>query len=136
MNILVLCTGNSCRSQLLHGFLKQYTSLNVYSAGIETHGLNAKAVLVMKELGIDISDHTSNNVVEYENISFDYLLTVCDHASEHCPIFPQKVKRIHHSFKDPAKAVGTTDEILDEFRVVRDEIKQFAEIFYSKLTID
>jgi len=135
MNILVLCTGNSCRSQLLHGFLKQYKELNVYSAGIETHGLNAKAVRVMSEIDIDISAHVSNNVDEYKDIPFDYLITVCDHASENCPIFPQKVTRIHNSFKDPAKAIGTSDEILDEFRAVRDEIKIFSDQFYTKLAI-
>lgn len=130
-NILVLCTGNSCRSQIAQGYLQQFlgTSANVYSAGIETHGVNPKAIEVMLEDGIDISHHTSNNVNEYRNIEFDFVITVCDNAKENCPYFPAKTKNIHHNFPDPAKAFGTEDEILNEFRDVRELIKTFAKEF-------
>ena len=127
MNILVLCTGNSCRSQLAEGYLRHFHGdvATVYSAGIETHGVNPRAIAVMKEDGIDISSHTSNHVDEYVHINFDLVLTVCDHASEQCPIFPGAVKRVHHNFPDPAKAKGTEKEVLNAFRSVRDEIKSF-----------
>lgn len=130
-NILVLCTGNSCRSQLAEGYLRHFAGAKaqIYSAGIETHGVNPKAVQVMAEEGIDISGHTSNHVDEYVNIPFDYVITVCDNANEACPFFPGKVKRFHHNFPDPAKAKGTADEIMDEFRRVRDMIKVYAEEF-------
>ncbi|CAF3326882.1 unnamed protein product [Rotaria sp. Silwood2] len=130
-NILVLCTGNSCRSQIAQGYLQQYlgTSANVYSAGIETHGVNPKAIEVMLEDGIDISHHTSNNINEYRNIDFDFVITVCDNAKENCPYFPATTKNVHHNFPDPAKAVGTEDEILNEFRDVRELIKTFAKEF-------
>lgn len=130
-NILVLCTGNSCRSQILHGFLNQILKdkVNVYSAGIETHGLNPNAVKTMSEIGIDIGSHTSNHVLEYENIDFDFMITVCDHAHENCPYIPGNVVRIHYNFPDPAKATGTKDEIDQEFARVRDLIKNFAENF-------
>ena len=127
MNILVLCTGNSCRSQLAEGYLRHFHGdvATVYSAGIETHGVNPRAIAVMKEDGIDISSHRSNHVDEYVHINFDLVLTVCDHASEQCPIFPGAVKRVHHNFPDPAKAKGTEEEVMNEFRSVRDEIKSF-----------
>lgn len=130
-NILVLCTGNSCRSQILHGFLNQILKdkVNVYSAGIETHGLNPNAVKTMSEIGIDIGSHTSNHVLEYENIDFDFIITVCDHAHENCPYIPGNAVRIHYNFPDPAKATGTKDEIDQEFGRVRDLIKNFAENF-------
>lgn len=130
-NILVLCTGNSCRSQILHGFLNQILKdkVNVYSAGIETHGLNPNAVKTMSEIGIDIGSHTSNHVLEYENIDFDFIITVCDHAHENCPYIPGNAVRIHYNFPDPAKATGTKDEIDQEFGRVRDLIKNFAQNF-------
>lgn len=123
--ILVLCTGNSCRSQLAEGYLRHFAQgkAEVYSAGIETHGVNPKAIQVMKEDGIDISGHTSNHVDEYSHIDFDYVITVCDNAKESCPYFPTKAKQFHHNFPDPAKAVGTSEEILNEFRAVRDLVK-------------
>lgn len=129
-NILVLCTGNSCRSQLAEGYLRFFHSekANIYSAGVETHGVNPRAIATMKEDGIDISAHTSNHVDEYLSIPFDLILTVCDHASERCPIFPGKARRIHHNFTDPAKAIGSEEEIMAEFRRVREEIKTFCEI--------
>jgi arsenate reductase len=132
-NILVLCTGNSCRSQIAHGYLEHYAKgrATVYSAGIETHGVNPKAIAVMKEDGIDISDHTSNNVNEYKNIDFDFVITVCDNAKEQCPVFPSKAKFFHQDFPDPAKATGNEEQVMDEFRKVRDRIKVFSEKFIS-----
>jgi arsenate reductase len=128
-NILVLCTGNSCRSQLAEGYLRYFhgDNANVYSAGVETHGVNPRAIATMKEDGLDISAHTSNHVDEYLHIPFDLILTVCDHASERCPIFPSSAKRIHYNFPDPAKATGTEAEITAAFRQVRDEIKSFCQ---------
>jgi arsenate reductase (thioredoxin) len=126
-NILVLCTGNSCRSQLAEGYLRHFHGYiaNIYSAGVETHGVNPRAIHTMLEDGIDISAHTSNHVDEYLQIPFDLVLTVCDHASERCPIFPSTAKRIHHNFSDPAKATGSEEEIREAFRRVREEIKLF-----------
>jgi arsenate reductase len=130
-NILVLCTGNSCRSQLLHGYLRQLlgSKANVYSAGVEVHGLNPRAVQVMAEDGVDIAQHTSNHVEEYAAIPFDYVLTVCDHAQEVCPIFSAAARKLHHSFPDPAKAAGSEEEVLNEFRRVRNQIKAYAHEF-------
>ena len=98
--ILVLCTGNSCRSQMAHGYLQHFAGkeVEVYSAGVETHGVNPRAIATMKEDGIDISHHTSNNVEEYQNIDFDLIITVCDHAKERCPYFPGKAERLHYNF--------------------------------------
>jgi arsenate reductase len=126
-NILVLCTGNSCRSQLAEGYLRHFAGekANIYSAGIETHGVNPMAVRVMAEDHIDISHHTSNNVNEYADVEFDYLITVCDHANEVCPYFPGNVDRFHYNFPDPAKATGSEREVMDEFRRVRDLIKVY-----------
>ena len=129
--ILVLCTGNSCRSQIAHGYLEHYAKdmAEVYSAGIETHGVNPKAIAVMKEDGIDISSHTSNNINEYRNVDFDYVITVCDNAKEQCPVFPSTAKQFHQNFTDPAKVTGTEEEIMQQFRSVRDEIKKFSKEF-------
>jgi len=127
-NVLVLCTGNSCRSQLAEGYIRHFHGhiANVYSAGVETHGVNPKAIATMAADGIDISGHTSNHVDEYLHISFDVIITVCDHASERCPIFPSSAQRIHHNFSDPAKATGSEQEIMAAFAAVRDEIKRFS----------
>lgn len=132
--ILVLCTGNSCRSQIAEGYLRCFAKdkAEIYSAGIETHGVNPKAVATMKEEGIDISHHTSNNIDEYKNIGFDFVITVCDNAKENCPYFPTKAKVLHHNFRDPAKAVGTDEEINQQFRNVRDEIKNYCEKFINE----
>ena len=129
--ILVLCTGNSCRSQIAEGYLRYFAKekAEIYSAGVETHGVNPKAILIMKEVGIDISKHTSNNIDEYFDIDFDFVITVCDNAKERCPFFPTKAKKFHYNFPDPAKAVGTEEEILKEFRVVRQLIKDYSENF-------
>jgi len=132
INILVLCTGNSCRSQIAHGYLSHFTNSNnvtIYSAGVETHGVNPRAIQIMQEDGIAISHHTSNNVEEYFTIPFDYVITVCDHAKEVCPYFPTQAKRLHYNFPDPAKAKGTEDEILAEFRKVREQIKAYCQHF-------
>ena len=126
-NILVLCTGNSCRSQLAEGYLRLFAKgkAEVYSAGIETHGVNPRAVAIMSEDGIDISAQTSNNVNEYMDVAFDYIITVCDNAHERCPYFPSSAKKFHHNFPDPAKASGTEDEITQQFRLVRNQIKEY-----------
>lgn len=103
--------------------------MDVRSAGIETHGVNPRAIAIMKEDGIDISHQTSNNVKEYEKELFDYVITVCDNAKENCPYFPATVKSFHHNFPDPAKAAGTEDEIMNEFRKIRSLIKDYAHKF-------
>lgn len=133
-NILVLCTGNSCRSQIAHGYLQHFAGdrATVYSAGIETHGVNPKAIPVMAEDHIDISGHTSNHVDEYLEIPFDYVITVCDNANEACPYFPGSVKRFHQNFPDPAKATGTEAEVMNEFRRIRDLIKVYSADFIKQ----
>jgi arsenate reductase len=133
-NILVLCTGNSCRSQIAHGFLAAMTEgkAHVYSAGVETHGVNPKAIATMKEIGIDISHHSSNNITEYLDVNFDYVITVCDNAKERCPYFPTKAVKLHYNFPDPAKAIGTDDEINEQFRSVRTMIKTYCEKFVEE----
>lgn len=132
--VLVLCTGNSCRSQLAEGFLRQFADnqAEIYSAGIETHGVNPKAIQVMSEVGIDISAHTSNHVDEYSDINFDYVITVCDNAKESCPYFPHQAVKFHENFPDPAKAKGTDQEIMEEFRRVRELIKDYASTFVKE----
>ncbi|GAB3020772.1 arsenate reductase ArsC [Niabella terrae] len=132
--VLVLCTGNSCRSQIAEGFLRQFAGdkAQIYSAGIETHGVNPKAIKVMAEDGIDISGHTSNNVNEYAGIDFDYVITVCDNAKENCPVFPSKAEKFHYDFPDPAKATGTDEEVMNEFRRVRDMIKKYSQDFVKE----
>ncbi len=131
-NILVLCTGNSCRSQMAHGYLNEFAKhlANTYSAGIETHGLNPGAVAIMKEDQIDISNHTSNHVDEYAEIDFDYIITVCDHANENCPFIPSKnAQRLHHNFFDPSKVEGTDEEKHAAFFKARNEIKTYFKNF-------
>lgn len=133
--ILVLCTGNSCRSQIAEGYLRYFlgNKAEIYSAGIETHGVNPRAIAIMKEDGIDISNHTSNHVDEYQNIDFDVVLTVCDNAKESCPIFPTKAQKLHQNFPDPAKATGTEEEIRQEFRAVRQTIKEYCYSFSKNI---
>jgi len=133
-NILVLCTGNSCRSQIAEGFLRHYAGekANVYSAGVETHGVNPRAISIMNEVGIDISNHTSNHVDEYTNINFDFVITVCDNAKERCPYFPTNAEKFHYNFPDPAKASGTEEEIVNEFRRVRLLIDDYCKDFVEK----
>lgn len=133
-NILVLCTGNSCRSQIAEGYLKYFagSKANIYSAGIETHGVNPRAVAIMKEDGIDISNHTSNHIDEYRNIDFDFVITVCDNAKERCPYFPSQAIKFHYNFPDPAKATGSEEEIMKQFRDVRQQISEYCKNFVSK----
>ncbi len=134
-NILVLCTGNSCRSQMAHGYLRtlQNNAAAIYSAGIETHGLNPGAVAIMAEDAIDITGHTSNHVDEYEGIEWDYIITVCDHAKENCPfIAAPNAERIHHNFFDPSKVVGSEAEKHAAFLKARNEIKEFCSAFVAE----
>ena len=131
MKVLVLCTGNSCRSQMAQGFLKSFDNkLEVHSAGISpAPAVNPGAVRVMAEAGIDISMNSPRSVDEYLNDQWDYVITVCDDANETCPFFSGKVKhRLHMGFEDPSKVTGTEEFIISEFRRVRDEIK---EAFYK-----
>lgn len=133
MKILILCTGNSCRSQMAHGFLQSFDkNLYVRSAGTEASGkLNEKAVAVMKEIGIDISHHTSDSVDLYLGDEWDYVITVCGGANEACPAFMGKVKhRLHMGFEDPSEATGTDEYIWNEFRKTRDGIKEAFYKFY------
>ena len=134
MKILVLCTGNSCRSQIAHGYLQHFAGrrAEIFSAGVETHGVNPRAIAVMKEDGIDIGHHTSNNVDEYGDIAFDHVITVCDNAREACPIFPSHAAKHHHNFTDPAKVMGTEAEVMDAFRTVRGEIKTYCRDFVER----
>jgi arsenate reductase len=135
MKVLILCTGNSCRSQMAHGWLQSFdVSLTVCSAGTQASGkLNEKAVAVMKEAGIDISHHTSDSVVKYLKDEWDYVITVCGGANEACPAFFGKVKhRLHIGFDDPSHAVGTEEFIWSEFQRVRDEIKDKFYKFYTE----
>ncbi|KAA5536902.1 arsenate reductase ArsC [Taibaiella lutea] len=131
--ILVLCTGNSCRSQIAEGYLRHFAGgkAAVYSAGIETHGVNPLAVETMKEDGMDISSHTSDNINAYRDIDFDFIITVCDHAKESCPYFPSNAKRFHHNFPDPAKTTGTPTEVRKQFSLVRQQIKDYCARFVA-----
>lgn len=134
MNVLILCTGNSCRSQMAHGFLQSFDAeLTVCSAGTEpAKQINAKAAIVMKEVGVDISTHFPKLVDQYINEEWDYVITVCDHANETCPMFNGKVKhRLHIGFEDPSHATETDEFIWSEFRRIRDEIKERFFEFYS-----
>jgi arsenate reductase (thioredoxin) len=132
--VLVLCTGNSCRSQIAEGYLKHFAAgrAEIYSAGVETHGVNTRAIATMKEDGIDISSHTSNHVDEYKAIDFDYVITVCDNARERCPILPTNAVKFHHNFPDPARATGTEEDIMEQFRAVRGQIKQYSRDFVER----
>ena len=126
LRILVLCTGNSCRSQMLHGYLAREPAFDVASAGVDPHGLNPRAVAAMAEAGVDISGHTSNHVNDYLGQPFDLVVTVCDDARERCPLLPGAKRLLHRSFGDPARATGSEAEIAAEFRRVRDHLAAFA----------
>jgi arsenate reductase len=131
-NILILCTGNSCRSQIADGYLSKLLNnkASVYSAGIETHGLNKNAIETIARDGIDISKNTSNNIKEYLHITFDFIITVCDHANENCPFFALKnAIKIHQNFFDPSKVTNSTDYDYDK---CRNEIKRFTIEFCKK----
>lgn len=133
MEILIICTGNTCRSQMAEGFLKSFDpDLDVYSAGTIAEGkVNPHAVKAMEEIGIDVKGQTPESVTKYINHDFDYVITVCDGAKEICPVFSGKVlNRLHMGFEDPAKAKGTEEEVMPVYRKVRDQIKdQFFEFY-------
>lgn len=134
MKILILCTGNSCRSQMAHGFLQSFDNrLEVRSAGTEpAPQVNSRAIQVMKEAGIDISSHTPHDVEQYLDEEWDYVITVCDHANETCPAFSGKVKkRMHMGFEDPSHLTGPDDLVMNRFREVRDQIKTTFYDFYK-----
>ena len=138
LKVLFLCTGNSCRSQMAEGWARHLKSdvIEAYSAGIETHGLNPSAVKVMAEAGVDISDHHSKHLDELKAISFDYVVTVCGHAHESCPVFPGKTRIVHVGFDDPpklAQEAPTEKTALDCYRRVRDEIKSYVQTLPNSL---
>jgi arsenate reductase len=138
MKILILCTGNSCRSQIAQGFLKSFDNkIEVQSAGtIPASKINSIAVKVMFEAGIDISQNKPKNVSRYLNDEWDYVITVCDDANETCPLFPGKVKhRLHMGFDDPSKFNGTEEQIMAEFHRIRDEIRSAFYKFYNNILI-
>lgn len=138
MKILILCTGNSCRSQMAQGFLQSFDKSNqVFSAGTSPASeINRNAIKVMGEVGIDISQNNPTNVNEYINDDWDYVITVCDDANESCPFFPGKVNhRLHFGFQDPSKAKGSQEFIISEFRRIRDEIKSTFYTFYNDFLI-
>ena len=124
IRILVLCTGNSCRSQMAEALFRHFGEgrIEAYSAGLKPKAVHPKAIQVMQELGIDISRQKSNHLSEYLGERFDYVITVCDNAASNCPVFPGNAERLHWPFDDPDKATGTEEEVLAEFRRVRDEI--------------
>ena len=136
---LFLCTGNSARSQMAEGLVNHdfAGAIEAFSAGTEPQGLNKYAVQVMSELGIDISDNASEHISKYEGQSFDYVITLCDGANENCPVFFGGVKRLHMGFPDPAKATGSDEDILVEFRRIRDKIRaRMNGFFESELTTE
>ncbi len=137
MKILILCTGNSCRSQMAEGFLKSFDKdMEVYSAGTEpSDKVHPKAVQVMKEMGIDLRENYPKSVNEFLDMEFDYVITVCGGANESCPTFSGKVKnRLHIGFDDPAEAIGTEEEILNEFKRIRDEIQHDFKLLYNTIS--
>ena len=129
LKVLFLCTGNACRSQMAEGWARRLVGdrLEVWSAGIDPHGLDPRTVRVMVEAGVDISGQRSKHVDELRDVGFDYVVTVCDRARDACPVFPGKARALHAGFEDPAAAQGTEEEVLAVFRRVRDEIRQFIE---------
>jgi len=132
IRVLFLCTGNACRSQMAEGWVHHLRGdrIEAYSAGIETHGLNPSAVRVMAEAGVDISGHRSKHVDELKHMPFDYVITVCGHAHEHCPMFPGKAQVVHAAFEDPPRLAAQyedEEEKLNCYRRVRDEIKAYVE---------
>ena len=138
LKVMFLCTGNSCRSQMAEGWAKslQGDSIDAYSAGVDPHGMNPRAIQVMAEVGVDISGHHSKHVDELKNVAFDYVVTVCGHANETCPMFPGKTKVVHFGFDDPpqlAKTAKTEEEAVGHYRRVRDEIKQFVQALPGNL---
>ena len=135
MNILFLCTGNACRSQIAEGWARHLKGdvIEAFSAGIRPVGVNSRAIKVMAEAGVDISSHLSQHVDEFSGIDFDYVITLCDNAAENCPVFSGKAKVIHKPFDDPYFASGSEKEIMNTFRKVRDDIKSFVETLPESL---
>ena len=133
--ILILCTGNSARSQMAEGLLKHITEsrYDVYSAGTKPSIVRREAIAVLAEIGIDISANRSKSVAEFVDEKIDYVLTVCDNARENCPYFPAQTKIVHHSFEDPAEVTGAEETRLDAFRKIRDEIKNYFESDFVKI---
>ncbi len=131
--VLFLCTGNSARSQMAEGLMRHLRNneFEVFSAGVEPKGVHPKAVQAMQEIGIDISGQKSKHIDELPDREFDHIITLCDHAAQNCPVFLGKGVRLHHGFSDPAAAVGSDHEMLEAFRKVRDELKQFILSFES-----
>jgi arsenate reductase len=141
IKVLFLCTGNSCRSQMAEGWARKLKGdvIEAYSAGIETHGMNPSAVKVMAEAGVDITPQRSKHVNEVKDVGLDYVVTVCAHANESCPVFPGKAKVVHVGFEDPprlARTARTEEEALEHYRRVRDEIRKFIETLPAALTVD
>jgi arsenate reductase (thioredoxin) len=140
MKVLFLCTGNSCRSQMAEGWARHLRGdvIEPYSAGIEKHGMNPHAVKVMAEAGVDLSKHHSKTLEDMGSVPFDFVVTVCGHANEHCPIFPGKAKVVHVGFEDPPKLtrwMADGEEKLAVYRRVRDEIRRFVETLPGALTV-
>ncbi|MBI5463187.1 MAG: arsenate reductase (thioredoxin) [Gammaproteobacteria bacterium] len=138
MNLLFLCTGNSCRSQMAEGWARTLggDGLNVQSAGIEAHGKNPRAIAVMQEAGVDISAQESTRLTEAMLAAADYLVTVCGHADEHCPVVPAHVRKEHWPLTDPAKASGTDAEIMASFRTSRDDIRNRVADLLQRLRVE
>jgi arsenate reductase (thioredoxin) len=134
INILFLCTGNSCRSQMAEGWMRRFGGdhFNVQSAGIEAHGMNPRAIAAMKEVGLDISSQESKVISAEMLQQSDVVITVCGHADEQCPVLPPGVRKVHWPLKDPAKATGTEDEIMRAFRTTRDEVERRVREFVAK----
>ena len=135
--ILVLCTGNSCRSQMAEAYFKYFSKkkkldIEVYSAGTNPHGVNPRVIKILCEDGINIKDQTSNHVDEFLNLNISHIITVCDNAMENCPVFPKKTIKHHHSFSDPSKTKGKPEFIKEAFRKSREEIKTFCENYLNK----
>ena len=135
IKILFLCTGNACRSQIAEGWAKHLKNdtIEAHSAGIRPIGVSSRAIKTMAEAGVDISDHTSKHLDELCNIDFDYVITLCDNAAQNCPVFTGKAKVIHKPFKDPYFATGSEENIMAEFRKVREQIKVFIETIPESL---
>ena len=133
-NILILCTGNSCRSQIAEGYLKFFLKnrANVFSAGVDNHEINSLAIKTMKDDGIDISKQTSNNINEFNGVEFDHIITVCDNAKEICPIYPHAKQLIHNSFLDPADAQGTEEQQLKVYAKVRNQLRDYFKSFVEE----
>ncbi|MBL4755433.1 MAG: arsenate reductase ArsC [Flavobacteriales bacterium] len=132
MKVLVVCTGNSCRSQMAEAFFNAIDGVEAQSAGTHPEKVNPLAIAVMNELNIDISKNESNHLDEFIDQNFDYIITVCDRAEKECPVFHGGGKRVHHAFKDPAKASGTPDQILDKFREARKAIDLYVTSFVNQ----